>query len=150
MKRSQLWWIGGLVVLVGILTILFIGRAQLSDLEEENSALEAELIQVQTELDSISSVYPPREFVSLEELENWLAQNDVSEMNVEYDDIEARYSQALRLQYEASLDGFIVSADYDWPIYVYCITIIEGKIYVWEPASDYPELWEGLGPIIRE
>jgi len=39
----------------------------------------AEYEALQAELDGIKEVYPPRDFSSLAELEDWLSTNDISE-----------------------------------------------------------------------
>ncbi|HEY32909.1 MAG TPA: hypothetical protein G4O10_07370 [Dehalococcoidia bacterium] len=122
-----------LLVAVGIvsLTTLLLSGCGISRTEYE--ALEAEL-------NEIKEVYPPRDFSSIAELEDWLSTNDVSEEPiVEYAD--EWYRKALRIQEDALEDGYIVSADYDiWEdgetASVWCVAIVRGRAFFWDPETD--------------
>ena len=86
-----------------------------------------------------------RDFSSLTELEEWLQANDVSERPIaEY--ASEWYRKALEIQEDALRDGYIVSANYYYDSYtntyaVYCVTIIDGDIWYWDPETDelYPD-----------
>jgi hypothetical protein len=84
----------------------------------------------------------PRDFSSLTELKNWLQANDVSERPIaEY--ASEWYRKALEIQEDAMRDGYIVSANYYYDSYtdtyeVYCITIIDGDVWYWDPETDEP------------
>ena len=95
---------------------------------------------VKNELDAIKEVYPPGEFSSRIELEDWLSKNNISE-KPDSTYVDGWFSKALEIQEDALLDGYIVSADYDYfeddDLYtVFCTTIIEGYVWYWDPESD--------------
>ena len=51
------------------------------------------------------------------------------------------YGRALEVQEEALKDGYIVSVDYDYDAEddsysVWCTTIINGRIFYWDPETD--------------
>lgn len=113
-----------------------------ADLEAKNAKLQADLGPVQADLDALNKVYPPRDFSSLEELQNWLLANDVSD-RPKVTNAERWYSKALAIQEDALEDGYIVSADYDYDektegFSVFCVTIISGDIWYWDPQTDEP------------
>ena len=92
-----------------------------------------------------------RDFASYEELVDWLQANPVSEGLIsEY--ASQWYSKALRLQQDALEDGYIISAAYrydpeDGTYSVYCIAIINGQIWYWDPETDQPYLDDSLGKV---
>lgn len=106
---------------------------------------------VKQELAEIKEVYPPRDFSSLTELEDWLAENDVSERPAtEY--ASGWYGKALEIQEDALKDGYIVSADYDYyeetdDYTMFCVTIIDGDIWYWDPETDEPLQDYSLGKV---
>ena len=84
--------------------------------------------------------YECRDFSSLSELQDWLLENDVSEKPVTTY-AEDWYGRALEVQEDALADGYIVSADYDYDsetdtYSVWCVTIINGKVFYWDPETD--------------
>jgi len=115
-------------------------QAELTALKEENNRLNAKYEAVNQELAEIKEVYPPRDFSSLRELEDWLRANDVSERPfTEYAD--DWYRNALEIQEDALRDGFIVSADYDLAeegesATVWCTAIVNGRVFFWDPETD--------------
>ncbi|UCB42061.1 MAG: hypothetical protein JSV77_06200 [Dehalococcoidales bacterium] len=129
-----------LVVAVGIvsLTALLLSGCGISKTEHE--ALQNEYDILKAELDGIQEVYPPRDFSSISELEDWLSTNDVSEEPlVEYAD--EWYRKALKIQEDALEDGYIISADYDiWEdgetASVWCVAIVRGRAFFWDPETD--------------
>ena len=177
MKRLT-WWLLGLVVLVVILVLLFVSRseygalqADYDALQQQNSSLSTQLQQAQSdltelqadydglnadyeavnaELTEIQKVYPPRDFSSLSELQNWLLSNDVSERPFATT-AEHWYSKALEIQEDALRDGYIISVDYDYcperGFSVWCVTIINGDIWVWDPETDEPYQDYSLGKV---
>ena len=116
-------------------------------LQAEQNALKAEKEQLQnqyeatnTELANIKTLYPPRDFDSKTELENWLAQNTVS-AKPDTDNAEDWIGRALEIQEDALLDGYIVNVDYDYTstddsYFVFCTTVIDGFIWFWDPETD--------------
>ena len=129
-----------LVMATGILslTVLLLSGCGISKTEHE--ALQSEYDTLKAELDGIKEVYPPRDFSSIAELEDWLSTNDVSEEPItEYAD--EWYRKALKIQEDALEDGYIISADYDLSddgesAYVWCVTIVRGRIFFWDPETD--------------
>jgi hypothetical protein len=95
--------------------------------------------------------YEYRDFSSLSELQDWLLQNDVSEKSAS-NYAEDWYGRALEVQEDALKDGYIVSADYDYDseedtYTVWCVTIINGKIFYWDPETDDVLEEYGLGTV---
>jgi len=135
MKRFK-WWLAGMVIL-GSAVVLLVGcGVPQADYDELNTAHEA----VEKELAEIKEVYPADDFSSLSELNDWLLENDVSKKPVTtYAD--DWYGRALEVQEDALKDGYIVSVDYDYDAeddsyLVWCTTIINGKIFYWDPETD--------------
>jgi hypothetical protein len=92
-----------------------------------------------------------RDFSSYEELMQWLQANDVSDQPI-CDYASEWYSKALEVQEDALKDGYTVSADYYYDSYtetyiVYCITIIDGDIWCWDPETDQPYADYSLGKV---
>jgi len=120
-----------LVVGIASLTTLLLAGCGISKTEYE--ALQSEYDTLEAELDGIKEVYPPRDFSSISELEDWLSTNDVSEKPItEYAD--EWYRKALEIQEDALEDGYIVSADYDiWEdgetASVWCVAIVRGRAF---------------------
>ncbi len=104
-----------------------------------------------TMLSGCGAIHQPRDFSSYEELTQWLQANDVSEQPV-CDFASQWYSKALQVQEDALKDGYIVSANYyyDSPTetyIVYCVTIIDGDIWCWDPETDQPYADYSLGKV---
>ena len=92
-----------------------------------------------------------RDFSSYEELAQWLQANDVSEQPIS-DYASEWYNKALQVQEDALRDGYVVSASYYYDSYtetyiVYCIAIIEGDIWCWDPETDQPYADYSLGKV---
>jgi len=170
--KGLAWWLLGLVVLVVVLVLLFVSRsdydtlqADFEALEQQNSGLSSQLQQVQSdlsqlqsdyddvsqELEDIQRVFPPRDFSSVTELENWLLTNDVSETPFATT-YEEWYAKALQIQEDALKDGYIISVDFDYDIeqdaiLVYCVTIVDGNIWYWDPETDEIFQYFGMGSV---
>jgi len=115
-------------------------QSDLTSLQADYGTLQADYDAVNQELAEIKEVYPPRDFSSLSELQDWLLANDVSEKPVTTF-AEDWYGRALELQEDALKDGYLVSVDYDYDwqtdsYSVYCTAIIRGKIFYWDPETD--------------
>ena len=127
MKCLNRWLIGLVVVCLSMIPLA--GCTGVSQAEYE---------AVKDELAQIKEVYPPHDFSSLSELNEWLLENDVSEKPAtEY--AEDWYGRALEVQEDALKDGYVVSADYDATeegAAVWCATIINGRIFYWDPETD--------------
>ena len=137
MKRFNWLLIGALLLSLAMVLLAGCGvpQADYDELNAEYGAVEAELAE-------IKEVYPPRDFSSLRELQDWLRANDVSERPASTT-AEHLYSKALEIQENALEDGYIVSADIDYDsetelFYVACVTIIDGDIWAWDPETDEP------------
>lgn len=161
MKRV-IWLPLGLVLLIVVLVLLFVSRSQYGELEADYDALQADLTSVQAsydslkqELNNIKKVYPPRDFSSLAELQEWLLENDVSELPpVDIFEIEQIYSRALQIQADALKDGYIISVDIDvlsYDIaYIACVAIIDGDFWWWYPETDELNQYFDLGKVTRD
>ena len=126
-------------------------EANYETLQADYNELDANYVAVEAELADIQQVYPPTDFSSLSELQDWLLQNDVSERPVATI-AETWYSKALQIQEDALKDGYIVSVDYDYDVetdlfYIYCATIINGDIWYWDPETDEPFQEYALGKV---
>lgn len=126
-------------------------EANYETLQADYDELDANYVAVEAELADIQQVYPPRDFSSLQELQDWLLVNDVSERPVTTT-AERWYSKALEIQEDALKDGYMVSADYDYDpetdlFYIFCVTIINGDIWYWDPETDEPYQEHYLGKV---
>ncbi len=113
-------------------------------LQDMKDAIELQLLTASDQVAALQAVYPPRDFASLRELEDWLAANDVSEKPITAN-AEDWIGRAIEVQEDALADGYVVSVDYDGPdadgLYlVYCTAVINGFIYFWDPETD--EVWQ--------
>jgi len=111
-------------------------------LKGANDKLSADYEAASEELAEMKEVYPPRDFSSLRELQDWLIVNDVSERPASTT-AENLYSKALEIQADALQDGYIVSVDLDpgerpgeW--FIACVTVIDGDLWAWGPENDEP------------
>ena len=144
------WCLPCLIVLVLIMTAITgcgVAQSEYDALQAQKQTLENDLNSLQSEYDAlndellaIKEVYPPREFSSRTEIEDWLYENDVSERPIS-DWADTTYIKALEIQSDALSDGYIVSVDYDYDLdeemyYIYCTTIIDGYVWYWEPETD--------------
>jgi outer membrane murein-binding lipoprotein Lpp len=161
MKRLKWWLIGAVVSCLAIVPLAGCGvsqddydalQAEKANMETQLAAVQSDLTSLQTdynaldadyqaassELAQLQAVYPPKEFASRSELEDWLQENEVSEEPVTMY-IKDWYGKALELQEDALADGYIVSIDYDLEgntYSVWCTTVINGDIYFWDPETD--------------
>ncbi|MBA7672740.1 hypothetical protein ES703_80927 [subsurface metagenome] len=153
MKRFN-WLLIGTVIL-SLAMVLLVGCgvsiSEYEALQADYDELNANYAAVEAELAEIKEVYPPRDFSSLSELQDWLLQNDVSERALATT-AERWYSKALEIQEDALIDGYMVSADYDYDpetdlFYIFCVTIINGDIWYWDPETDEPYQEHYLGKV---
>jgi outer membrane murein-binding lipoprotein Lpp len=115
-------------------------QSDLTSLQADYDALNADYEAASAELADLNAVYPPKEFASRTALEDWLLANDVSEKPVTAT-YAAWYGRALEVQGDALADGYVISVDYDYDAqtdsyFVYCVAIINGDIYYWDPETD--------------
>ena len=116
-------------------------EAALNKAQDELQSVKKELESATKELDEIKKVYPLRDFPSLRELQEWLIKNDVSRRSPTTS-AEAWYSKALEIQEDAMRDGYMISVDEDSDdegnASVYCVAVINGDIWYWDPETDEP------------
>jgi outer membrane murein-binding lipoprotein Lpp len=115
-------------------------QSELSALQDEKDSLSSDYNIVNNELTEIKKVYPPRDFTSRRELEEWLYANDVSEKPA-VTGAEAWIGRALEIQEDALADGYVISVDYDYnseteTYSIFCTTVIDGNIWYWYPDID--------------
>jgi hypothetical protein len=149
MKNMKLFSLGVTILFLTLLALAGCGTdqadydallAQKTALESEKQTLQNQYDAANAELTSIKKVYPPRDFNSKTDLENWLAQNTVSEES-DIDNAENWIGKVLAIQEDALLDGYIINIDYDYSstnetYTVYCTTVIDGFIWFWDPETD--------------
>lgn len=168
MKRYKWLLTGSAVLCLAIVLLAGCGgvpKADYDALLDENEDLQSDLASLQADYNELNSNYqavsselaqlqaicPPQDFSSISELEDWLRDNDVSDEPITtYAD--AWYRKALKIQEDALADGYIVSADYDYDAqadiyYVYCVAIIDGDIWYWDPETDEPYVDYSLGKV---
>ena len=126
-------------------------QADYANLNAAYNESSADYEAVSNELAEIKGVYPPRDFSSLQELQDWLYSNDVSERPITTT-ADRWYSRALELQEAALADGYLVSVDVDGPdeedrYNVWCIAIIDGYIWYWDPETDEPYDYSSFGRV---
>ena len=151
MKRFNWLLIGALLLPLAMVLLAGGGvpQADYDELDTEYMALQADYDELNTEYEAVQNalaeveaVYPPKDFSSLSELNEWLLENDVSERPASTT-AEHLYSKALEIQENALEDGYIVSADIDYDpttelFFIACVTIIDGDIWAWDPETDEP------------
>lgn len=119
-------------------TELAAAQSDLTSLQADYDALDADYEAASSDLAEFEAVYPPGDFSSRTELEDWLLENDVSEKPTTAT-VAAWYGRALEVQEDALADGYVVSVDYDYVedgVTVVCTTIINGRIFWWDPETD--------------
>jgi hypothetical protein len=114
-------------------------KAELVSTKAELASTEAELVSTEAELDGIKEVYPPRYFSSGTELQNWLADDNISDRSSS--DAIVWYSNARELQKRALEDGYIINAyvwdNLDGTYSAYCDAVTEdNSLYWWDPETD--------------
>lgn len=117
-------------------------QADYDTLKADNEKLKGNYETATKELAQIKEVYPPRDFSSLKELQDWLLANDVSERPAATT-AEGLYSKALEIQEDALKDGYIISAWIDYyaetqMFYVNCTAVADGYVWMWSPETDEP------------
>jgi len=115
-------------------------KSNLEQIQADKDTLQENCDLVNKELTEIKKAYPPRDFSSRRELEDWLMLNDVSE-KPDTTDAESWIGRALEIQEDALLDGYVINFDYDYSevpegYIVFCTTIINGYIWYWNPETD--------------
>jgi len=119
-------------------------KIELQALQAEMDALQADYDDVNSELADIKKLFPPGDFSSVNELDQWLAQNDVSGKPIT-STFEGWYRRAREVQEDAFDDGYVISIDYDTydddSFAVLCVTVINGTIWFWDPETD--DIYEG-------
>ena len=125
-------------------------KAKVASLQKDISKANSDLATAKTDLAEIKKVYPPRDFSSKKELQDWLFKNDVSDRPITTG-VENWYGYALDIQEDALKDGYVVSVDYDvdeeGSYWVYCIAIINGDIWFWDPEIDELEQEFNIGKV---
>jgi len=126
-------------------------EADYDAMKADHDTLSADYEAVKADLGIIKDAYPPRDFSSLSELRDWLAENDISEKpDTQY--VEDWYGRALEVQEAAARDGYLVSVDYDYyeeddSYIIWCATVIDGSIWLWDPENDEAFQDEAFGVV---
>jgi vacuolar-type H+-ATPase subunit I/STV1 len=127
---------------------------ELDDADSEISSLQSSLSAKTAELSSekarttslqgeLNKVMYPRHFSSVQELRDWLQQDDTDDID------ESPAELAFILQVRALQDGYILCAwayvnSYGYPD-GFCDAYIEGQDYMIWPEDDYFELYDSIG-----
>ena len=119
-------------------------EAELVSTEAELTSTEVELASTEAELAEIKEVYPPRYFSSGTELQNWLADDNMSDRSSA--DAVVWYTNARELQKRALEDGHIINAcirdNLDGTFTVWCEAVTEdNSLYWWNPDTDDITYW---------
>ena len=123
-------------------------REEIESLKTDYDELNANCAAVEMELAEIKKVYPPRYFSSVMGLQDWLAEDDISERHSA--DMVVWYANARELQKRALEDGYIIYVNYDYEegaptiAFVFCGTMINGDFWYWDPETDEPIQYYGL------
>ena len=126
-------------------------KADYDAMKADHDTLSADYEAASNELAEMKEVYPPRDFSSLSELRDWLMANDISEKpDTQY--AGGWYGRALEVQEAAARDGYLVSVDYDYceeddTYDVWCATVIDGYIWLWDPETDEAFQDEAFGVV---
>ena len=145
-----------IVLLVAAVVFLVLwqnGINRIDQLTTDVERLDAEYSALELTYEELSAVFPPRDFDSVEELQNWLA-NDTTDSLPPASTIEEQYSRGLKMQLAALNDGFIISIDQEYIneyfFFILGIAVIDGNTWVWQIDTD--EIYQpiGWGPVTRE
>ncbi|MEN8613684.1 hypothetical protein ABFB09_00165 [Dehalogenimonas sp. THU2] len=121
-------------------------------LNAQNSDLSAQLDAMRAQYEDIAKVFPPRDFGSLQELNEWLSKDNTNETPTAAN-IEDQYSKGLQQQLAALKDGFIISVDQEYIneffSFVLGIAVIDGELWVWDIDTDEPYQPIGWGKVSR-
>jgi len=114
-------------------------EAELASTKSELTSTKAELASTEAELTEIEEVYPPGYFSSSTELQNWLADDNISDRSSV--DAVLWYANAQELQQRALEGGYIINAyiwdNLDGTFSVYCDAVTEdNSLYWWDPETD--------------
>lgn len=124
---------------------LTLTEREVSDLELDKASLEDELFtetlaknalksqvsSLTSQLNDIQAVYPLREFRNLSQLRSWAMNNIMPYTS----NLERWYCNSLTVQYQAMMDGYMVSVDVDYAssgVQVWLVTCINGQLYYWD------------------
>ena len=136
-------WLAMLLALLLLIVLLSgcVSKSKYEELQAERDTVLSQLATLQAEYDVLLEVYPPSDFSSLAELQQWLLQNDVSEQPASAS-VEEMYTKGLALQQDAIEDGYLISVDFEIPYpffyFIYGVAIIDGEIWLWEVETDEP------------
>jgi len=106
-----------------------------ASLVEELEGLQADYDVASTELNEIKEVYPPGDFSSVTELEEWASRN--KQPWTEY--LDGDFRAALKVQEAGIQDGYLISVMYDeddrdlssgW---IFNAALVNGALYYWHP-----------------
>jgi len=102
----------GLLIIIPIILLSgCVSKTEYSNLELQCQSLQQELSVTQDKLTDLKANYPLHYFESRSTLVRWIKQHKgIGQTTADKD-----YGEALRIQYEAMLDGYLISASY-WDI----------------------------------
>ncbi|MBA7689050.1 hypothetical protein ES703_97544 [subsurface metagenome] len=108
-------------------------------LQDELTVRDSELVSIKQELEQTQEKLEkaqPRHFNSLEELEEWLAEDDTDQMQYSSDEFNC-IDFALMLQEHALTNGYILSTEV-LPVAAHWVNIavIDDRIYIIDPQDD--------------
>lgn len=154
------WIVAGILVLVTGVLAGCVSKSDYETVVDEKTALTAQVSELTSQLgtlqeqyDEIASVFPPRDFSTVAELEAWLAQ-DSTDTLAPASTIEEQYSLGLKMQLAALTDGYIISIDQEYIneyfFFILAIAVVDGDTWVWEIDTD--EIYQpiGWGKVTRE
>jgi len=114
---------------------LSITQGKLEDTQIELSATQDKLNSTQDKILMLEAKYPLHYFETIRELERWIEQHQGQDKP----SADKMHGEALRIQYEAMLDGYLISAVTFPTEEGYWVTVLEAiasrEIYWWHPTE---------------
>lgn len=154
------WVLTGIVALSLVSVILSTGcvakseyealQAQYATLQTEYATLQTEYNTVSEELSDLKKIYPPRDFASVTELEEWVSKH-IQPPTV---DLDGSFRAALKVQEAGIQDGYLISVMFDeddtnlnsyllsgW---IFNATLVNGYLVYWNPVLGKVNIVSGL------
>lgn len=123
----------GLILFSMLCVVLLVGCVSKSKYE----TLQTNFETLQKELTDIKKIYPPHDFTSVKELQDWMSKN--IQPGTKY--LEDDFRSALKVQTAGIRDGYLISVMYDADStnpnagWIYNAALVNGVFYYWDPSN---------------